>query len=75
VGFKVEKLLSGPMGVDAQIATPLADGKINIVIFFRDLLDKHPHEPCYFMLMYSCEVHNLPLATNPAAAGMFMKAI
>lgn len=74
-GFTVEKLLSGPLGGDAQIASRLAEGKIDMVIFFRDPLDKHPHEPDIFMLMRLCDVHNIPLATNPATAGLLMKAI
>ncbi|MBK9568209.1 MAG: methylglyoxal synthase [Saprospiraceae bacterium] len=67
-GFDVECLLSGPKGGDAQIAALLATGEIDVVIFFRDPLDKHPHEPDVQMLMRLCDVHNIPLATNPAAA-------
>ncbi len=44
-GFKVNNLLSGPQGGDAQIASMVATGELDVVIFFRDPLDKHPHEP------------------------------
>ncbi len=74
-GFTVEKLLSGPLGGDAQIASRIAEGNVDMVIFFRDPLDKHPHEPDIFMLMRICDVHDIPIATNPATAGLFMKAI
>ncbi len=74
-GFQVQKVLSGPMGGDAQIASKLAEGKIDIVIFFRDPLEKHPHEPDISMLMRLCDVHNIPLATNPATAELLIKAI
>ncbi|WP_373056274.1 methylglyoxal synthase [Zunongwangia sp. H14] len=74
-GFKVEKLLSGPLGGDAQIAARIAEGLIDMVIFFRDPLDKHPHEPDIFMLMRLCDVHDVPLATNPATAGLLIKGI
>jgi len=66
--IEVERLLSGPMGGDAQIAALVATGDIDIVIFFRDPMDKHPHEPDVQMLMRICDVHNVPLATNPKAA-------
>jgi len=74
-GYKVEKLLSGPLGGDAQIAALVATEQIDLVIFFRDPLDKHPHEPDVQMLMRQCDVHNVPLATNPKAAYYLLKGI
>lgn len=74
-GFDVELLLSGPIGGDAQIGAMLAVGDIDAVIFFRDPLDKHPHEPDVQMLMRLCDVHNIPLATNPKTAFYILKGI
>ncbi|MEM6735577.1 MAG: methylglyoxal synthase [Bacteroidota bacterium] len=74
-GLKVEKLLSGPVGGDAQIAAMAAEQKIDAVIFFRDPLDKHPHEPDVQMLMRICDVHNIPLATNPATAKLILERL
>lgn len=74
-GFEVERLLSGPLGGDAQIAAMAAEKKLTAVIFFRDPLDKHPHEPDVQMLMRICDVHNIPLATNPASAALMFKAL
>ena len=74
-GFNVVKLLSGPVGGDAQIAAKLAEGDIDVVIFFRDPLDKHPHEPDVQMLLRLCDVHNIPLATNPKSAFYILKGI
>jgi len=74
-GFDVICLLSGPKGGDAQIAALLATGQIDVVIFFRDPLDKHPHEPDVQMLMRLCDVHNIPLATNPRTAFYILKGI
>ncbi|MDQ3535911.1 MAG: methylglyoxal synthase [Bacteroidota bacterium] len=71
-GFKVTRLLSGPFGGDAQIAAMAATKELDIVIFFRDPLDKHPHEPDVQMLMRICDVHNIPLATNPATAELML---
>jgi len=75
VGFKVMKLLSGPLGGDAQIAARVAEGKCNMVLFFKDPLAKHPHEPDINMLIRVCDVHNVPLATNQATAELLLKAI
>lgn len=71
-GFAVTRLLSGPLGGDAQIATMVAEKNIDAVIFFRDPLDKHPHEPDVLMLLRLCDVHNVPLATNPATARLII---
>jgi methylglyoxal synthase len=67
-GLKVKRVLSGPLGGDAQIGAEVAEKKIQAVFFFRDPLDRHPHEPDIAMLMRLCDVHNVPLATNPATA-------
>lgn len=67
-GLQLQRVLSGPKGGDAQIAAKLAVGEVDAVFFFRDPLDKHPHEPDIAMLMRLCDVHNVPLATNPATA-------
>ena len=74
-GFKVKKYLSGPYGGDAQIAARVAEGKTTMVFFFRDPLDKHPHEPDIAMLMRLCDVHDVPLATNPATAELLIKSL
>ncbi len=74
-GFKVRKFLSGPYGGDAQIAARVAEGKTNMVFFFRNPLGKHPHEPDIAMLMRLCDVHDVPLATNPATAALLIKSI
>jgi len=74
-GFNVEKLLSGPLGGDAQIAARVAEGIVKMVIFFRDPLEKHPHEPDIFMLMRLCDVYDVPLATNPSTAELLIRGV
>jgi methylglyoxal synthase len=43
------------------------------VFFFRDPLDKHPHEPDVQMLMRLCDVHDIPLATNYKSGHIMVK--
>lgn len=74
-GLKVHRFLSGPLGGDAQIAALAAEKKLDMVFFFRDPMDKHPHEPDVQMLMRICDVHNIPLATNPAAARLMIDSL
>ncbi len=68
VGLEVECLESGPHGGDAQIGARVVEGRIAMVIFLVDPLDKHPHEPDIQSLLRLCNVHNVPLATNVATA-------
>lgn len=74
-GLQVDKKLSGPKGGDAQIAAMAAEGLLDGILFFRDPLGKHPHEPDVQMLMRICDVHNVPIATNPATARLILEAL
>ena len=74
-GLSVKKMLSGPMGGDAQIATLAATDELDMIFFFRDPQGKHPHEPDIQMLMRICDVHNIPLATNPATAQLLLDGL
>ncbi len=70
--LKVRAMLSGPLGGDAQIAAMVAQGEIAAVFFFIDPLGKHPHDPDIQTLMRICNVHEVPLATNPATASFII---
>lgn len=74
-GLDVELKLSGPKGGDAQIAAMAAEGKIAGIIFFRDPLGKHPHEPDIQMLMRICDLYDVPLATNPATGSLIIEGL
>jgi len=74
-GFSVRKMLSGPMGGDAQIAARVAEGKTKMVLFFKDPNSSHAHEVDINMLIRVCDVHNVPLATNEATAQLLLTAI
>jgi methylglyoxal synthase len=74
VGLEVERVLSGPLGGDVQIAARVVTGDIHAVMFFVDPLDKHPHDPDIQTLMRACNVHNVPMATNAASANFILSA-
>ena len=74
-GFKVRKMLSGPLGGDAQIAARVTEGKTKMVLFFKDPMSNHPHEVDINMLIRVCDVHNVPLATNEATAQLLLNGI
>lgn len=75
LGLSVHRCLSGPLGGDLQIGAMVAEGTITAVIFLRDPLTAHPHEPDILALMKVCDVHNVPLATNLASAELVLNAL
>jgi methylglyoxal synthase len=64
----VTLLESGPHGGDQQIGALVANGDVRAVIFLRDPLTAHPHEPDVSALLRVCDVHDVPLATNLTTA-------
>jgi methylglyoxal synthase len=71
-GLEVKRVLSGPRGGDLQIGAMIAEGRVKAVVFLRDPLTAHPHEPDINALMKVCDIHNVPLATNLATATMLL---
>jgi methylglyoxal synthase len=74
-GFQVKRLLSGPLGGDAQIAAMVATGRCHAVLFLRDPLGMHPHDPDISTLLRICDVHDVPLATNPSTAKLIVAGL
>lgn len=72
-GLAVEALLSGPMGGDLQIGAQIATGHVRAVVFLRDPLTAHPHEPDIAALLKVCDIYNVPLATNEATAEVLVR--
>ncbi len=73
-GLPIEKLLSGPLGGDVQIAARVATGDVHAVIFLVDPLNAHPHDPDIQAIQRVCNVHNIPIATNTATAALLLRA-
>ncbi|HOI85654.1 MAG TPA: methylglyoxal synthase [Acholeplasmataceae bacterium] len=74
-GLKVMLKKSGPLGGDQEIGSMIANGKIDMIFFFRDPLTAQPHEPDVSALLRLSDVYNIPLATNPESAIYFVKAL
>ncbi|MEF9945127.1 MAG: methylglyoxal synthase [Lachnospiraceae bacterium] len=73
--LSVHKYLAGPLGGTQQLGAQIAQNEIDALIFLRDPLTPKPHEPDVNDVVRLCDTHNIPLATNVAAAEILVLAI
>jgi methylglyoxal synthase len=71
----VHQHASGPAGGDLQIGALVARGGVDLVVFLRDPLASHPHEPDIQALMKVCDVYRVPLATNVSTAALCLQSL
>mgnify|MGYP002516189909 CR=1 FL=1 len=70
--YKVTALLSGPLGGDSQIGTMIAEGKLDMLIFFCDNLITQGHQQDVGALSRLASLYNIAFATNRTTADMII---
>ena len=71
---EVVKLLSGPLGGDAQIGAMIAEGKVDMLVFFCDNLIVQGHQNDVLSLSRLASLYNIPYATNRSTADFIISS-
>ncbi|MGE5700094.1 MAG: methylglyoxal synthase [Deltaproteobacteria bacterium] len=74
VGLSVNLLKHGPEGGDAQVGAMIAEGKVDLLIFFWDPLSTHPHDVDVKALLRLAVLHDVPTACNHRTADFLISS-
>lgn len=74
-GLTVTRLLSGPLGGDAQLGAMIAEGRLDVLIFFQDPLTAMPHDVDIKSLTRLATLYDILFAPNHKTADAVLAAI
>ena len=70
----VNRYLSGALGGDQQVGAAIAEGRIDLVIFFSDPLAAHAHDVDVKALLRIAVLYDVPIACNRASADFMLSS-
>jgi methylglyoxal synthase len=69
------KVQSGPLGGDQEVGSLIVAGLVGAVLFFPDPLSNQPHAMDVHALLRLCDVHHIPVATNPSSGHHLLRSL
>lgn len=74
-GLPIKRVKSGPLGGDQEIGAKVSNGEIDMILFLRDPLTSHPHEPDVSALLRLSDIYQVALATNRRSAELLLNSL